>query len=41
VQLADVYALLIGSGPSDQALSPASIISGTMVISPTLAPVTK
>jgi len=41
VQLADVYALSIGNVPADQALSPASIISGTMIISQTLAPVKK
>ena len=41
VQLADVYALLIGGDRSDQALTLSPILSGTMIISPTLAPVTK
>ncbi len=41
VQLADVYALLIGGDRSDQALTLSPILSGTVIISPTLAPVTK
>jgi Flp pilus assembly protein CpaB len=41
VQLADVYALLIGNVPPDQSLTLSPVLSGTMIISPTLAPVTK
>jgi hypothetical protein len=41
VQLADVYALLIGSDMSYVTVTPSPIVSGTVIISPTLAPVRK